>query len=204
MTDPPPLDVATCDPDPFVQFRVWFDEAGAAGVHEPEAMALATSDPDGGPSVRVVLLRGAGPEGFDFYTNYTSLKGRQLAADPRAALLFHWHPPGRQVRVQGTVTRLPGEVSDAYFRSRPAGHRVGAWASDQGTVIPDRAHLETRAAEAAARFAGGEVPRPPYWGGYRLTPTAVEFWQARADRLHDRVVYLPDPAGGWIRRRLSP
>jgi pyridoxamine 5'-phosphate oxidase len=198
------LDVEGCDPDPVAQFRAWFAEAQAAGVHEPEAMALATSDPLCGPTVRMVLLRGVGPEGFSFYTNYGSLKGRQLDADPRASLLFHWHPPGRQVRVEGTVARMSEEESKRYFDSRPRGHRIGTWASMQGTTIPDRAHLERRVAEAEARFGGGAVPLPPYWGGYRVAPTAMEFWEARDDRLHDRVVYLPDGDGAWTRSRLSP
>lgn len=200
----PFLDETTTDPDPIRQFTTWLDQAREAGLHEPEAMALATAGADGRPTVRIVLLRGVGPDGFDFYTNYDSLKGRQLAENPRASLLFHWYPPGRQVRVEGVVERLSREESERYFARRPRGHRIGAWASAQGRPIPDRAYLEDRAAAEAARFQGRDVPLPPYWGGYRLRPDAMEVWQARSDRLHDRLVYLPNPDGGWSRTRLSP
>lgn len=202
--DVPPFDEGQTDPDPHRQFAAWFAKAAADGVHEPEAMTLSTASPDGVPSARIVLLRGWGPGGYDFFTNYGSRKGRELDANPRAALTFHWTPPGRQVRIEGDVARIPRAESDAYFRGRPRGHRIGAWASAQGSVIPDRAFLERRVHEEEERWAAGEVEIPPYWGGYRLTPVVFEFWQARADRLHDRLVYLRDGAGGWSRRRLSP
>lgn len=201
--DAPPLDEGHADPDPLTLFGRWFAEARAAGVHEPEAMNLATASPDGVPSARVVLMRGAGPEGFDFFTNYASRKGRELAANPRAALTFHWYPPGRQVRIEGTVAKLPREVSQEYFAGRPRGHRVGAWASAQGTVIPDRAYLERRVTEETTRWEGREVDLPDHWGGYRLTPSVIEFWQAGDDRLHDRLMYLREGTG-WTVSRLSP
>lgn len=202
--DVPPFDEGQADQDPHRQFAAWFAQAAADGVHEPEAMTLSTASPDGVPSARIVLLRGWGPGGYDFFTNHGSRKGRELDANPRAALTFHWTPPGRQVRIEGGVTRVPRAEAEAYFRGRPRGHRIGAWASAQGSVIPDRAFLERRVREEEERWAAGEVEIPPYWGGYRLTPSVFEFWQARADRLHDRLVYLPDGAGGWSRRRLSP
>jgi len=200
----PRLDEGTADADPLVTFGRWFAEARAAGVHEPEAMTLATAAPDGAPSARMVLLRGWGPEGFDFYTNYASRKGRELDANPRAALVLHWHPPGRQVRVEGRAERLPREASEAYFRSRPRGHRIGAWASAQGRPIAGRTELERRVADEEARWDGREVELPPHWGGYRVVPEVIELWQAGADRLHDRFAYLRRPDGGWSRMRLSP
>lgn len=197
------LDPAHCHPDPIVQFQTWLDEARAAGCHEPEAMVISTASRDGVPSARVVLLRGVGEDGFRFFTNYSSRKGRELAENPRGAATFHWYPPGRQVRIDGTVTRLSQADSERYFAGRPRGHQVGAWASDQGTIIQDRTHLEGRYAEAARRFQGGPVTLPDYWGGYLLRPEVVEFWEARSDRLHDRVMYRRN-GDGWLRDRLSP
>jgi pyridoxamine 5'-phosphate oxidase len=191
------------DPDPVRQFAAWFTAAVAGGVHEPEAMTLATADAAGVPSARMVLLRGHGPDGFVFFTNYDSRKGRELHANPRAALVFHWAAQGRQVRVEGRVRRTSDAESDAYFASRPRGSRLGAWASQQSRPLADRDELEREIARHDERFAGGEVPRPEGWGGFRLTPEAVEFWQHRDDRLHDRFLYAR-VGGGWEIRRLAP
>lgn len=182
---------------------MWFAAAREAGVREPEAMTLATASSDGGPSARMVLLKGAGPEGFDFYTNTESRKGRDLAGNPRAALVFYWEVLGRQVRVEGRVRRLCEAESAAYFASRPLGSRLGAWASRQSEVIDGREELERRLAEVQDRFGGEEPPLPDWWGGYRLTPHMVEFWQHREDRLHDRLRYRR-ASGRWILERLSP
>jgi len=189
--------------DPFAQLQDWFAAARAAGVSEPEAAALATATPDGRPSVRIVLLRGIGPDGVAFYTNYESRKGRELAENPRAALAIHWPAQQRQVRMEGEVSRVSAEESDAYFRSRPRGSRIGAWASRQGSVLADRQELEGRFDELEARWRGEEIPRPPYWGGYVLRPDAMEFWEGRPSRLHDRVHYLRE-SDGWRTERLSP
>jgi pyridoxamine 5'-phosphate oxidase len=191
------------DPDPLRQFQAWFAAAADGGVEVPEAMALATATPDGRPSVRMVLLKGADEAGYAFHTNYESRKGGELAANPRAALLFHWRPLGRQVRVEGRVERLPAAASEAYFRTRPLNSRLAAWASPQSRPLADRAELDQRYADAAARFPGEDVPRPPHWGGFRLVPDAYEFWQHRGDRLHDRVRYEHD-GGAWRRFRLAP
>jgi pyridoxamine 5'-phosphate oxidase len=189
--------------DPLAQLQEWYAAARAAGVAEPEAAALATATPEGRPSVRIVLLRGVGPEGVAFYTNYESRKGRELAANPRAALAIHWPAQQRQVRLEGPVERVPAEQSDAYFESRPRGSRIGAWASRQGTVLPDRHSLEARFDELEGEWRGREIPRPPYWGGYLLRPEAIEFWEGRPSRLHDRVHYLRAD-GAWRAERLSP
>jgi pyridoxamine 5'-phosphate oxidase len=189
--------------DPLAQLQEWYAAARAAGVAEPEATTLATATPDGRPSVRIVLLRGIGPEGVSFYTNYESRKGRELAANPRAALAIHWPPQQRQVRLEGPVERVPAERSDAYFESRPRGSRIGAWASRQGTVLPDRRSLEARFDELEGEWRGRDIPRPPYWGGYLLRPEAIEFWEGRPSRLHDRIHYLRED-GGWRAERLSP
>jgi len=190
--------------DPVTQFLSWFDEAGRAELREPNAMTLATSTPDGAPSARIVLLKGVDERGFVFYTDYRSRKGSELAANPRAALVFHWMELERQVRVTGSVERVSRAESERYFASRPLGSRIGAWTSHQSQVIPDRAGLEAREAEVAARYSGGEVPLPPHWGGYRVAPAEVEFWQGRPSRLHDRLRYVRSGDGGWRIERLSP
>ena len=184
------------DPDPIRQFRAWHGEVG-----EPAEVALATAAADGAPSARMVLLKGVDDRGFTFFTNRGSAKARDLAANPRAALLFHWHP-GRQVRVQGGVVPVTDEESDAYWSTRPRGSQLGAWASRQSEVIAGRGELERRLVEVAARFPG-QVPRPPFWGGYRLAPAEVEFWHHRDDRLHDRLRYRR-VEDGWVIERLSP
>jgi pyridoxamine 5'-phosphate oxidase len=196
-----PLDASDLDPDPLRQFAAWFDEAGAAGMRAPEAMALATAATDGRPSVRMVLLKGFDERGFVFFTGYESRKGAELAANPRAALLFYWDPLGRQVRIEGPVERVAEADSDAYFASRPRGAQISASVSPQSRVVESRAALEAAAAELEAR--GGELPRPPAWGGFRLAPETYEFWQHRANRLHDRLRYSRDGAA-WKVERLAP
>jgi pyridoxamine 5'-phosphate oxidase len=198
-----PLSRDELDQDPLVQLARWFDVARAAEVAEPEAMALATADATGRPSVRIVLMRGIDERGIRFYTNYDSRKGRELAENPRAAVTFHWQPLQRQVRIEGVVERLGDEESDAYFAGRPPRSRLGAWASKQGTELEGREQLETALAEAEARYGMADIPRPPYWGGYLLRPDAVEFWEGRRNRLHDRFTYLRDGAG-WRIIRLAP
>ena len=192
------------DPDPLRQFAIWFAEAQAVGVLEPTAMTLATATPDGTPSARTVLLKHYDARGFAFYTNYDSQKGRELDANPRAALLFYWPELERQVRLNGAVARVSTEESAAYFRSRPEGSRLGAWISKQSSVIPDRETLERDFARIAAEFAGGDIPLPPFWGGYRLAPHAIEFWQGRPSRLHDRLRYTREGDDAWRIERLSP
>jgi pyridoxamine 5'-phosphate oxidase len=199
----------TSAPQPL--FGRWFAEVDAvarksdAPWFEVNAMVLTTVDADAHPASRTVLLKGYGPEGFTFYTNLRSRKGRHIAANPNVGLLFPWYPLERQVIVQGTAAPVPDAESDAYFASRPRGAQLGAWASEQSTPIPDRDWLERRLAEFAAKYPGA-VPRPPHWGGLRVRPERVEFWQGRPDRLHDRIVYLRDAAApeGWRRERLSP
>lgn len=190
--------------DPVEQFRRWYADAVRAGMPEPDAMTLATVAPDGSPSARTVLLKGVGARGFVFYSNHASRKGRELAGNPRAALVFLWQTPRRQICVRGRVTRLPDDESDAYFASRSRGSQLGAWASHQSEVLAGRGELEKRLREARERFAGGPVPRPPFWGGYVVTPAEVEFWQGRANRLHDRFRYRRDDARDWVVERLSP
>jgi pyridoxamine 5'-phosphate oxidase len=199
----PPLRGEDLDPDPFRQFAAWFAGAAAAGVHEPEAMTLATATPAGVPSARMVLLRGHGPDGFVFFTNYESRKAGELDANPRAALVLHWATLGRQVRIEGAVARTSDAESDAYFASRHRDSQIGAWASAQSHPIPSRAALEDEVVRIASRHPDGPVPRPPNWGGYRLTPTAFEFWQHAESRLHDRFRYLTD-GPGWRITRLAP
>ena len=189
--------------DPLARVREWYDEAAGAFLAEPNSMALATASPDGVPSVRIVLLKGIDERGIRFYTNYGSRKGRELDANPRAAAALYWQPLHRQVRVEGPVERLTAEESDAYFATRDRGSRLGAWASRQGTVIPGRETLEDALAEASERYPD-DVPRPDYWGGYRLVPDAIELWEGRPNRLHDRVHYLREPDGSWRSERLSP
>jgi pyridoxamine 5'-phosphate oxidase len=197
------LNEADLADDPFTQFNRWLSEALARDVPEPNAMTLATATSDGVPSARVVLLRGFDERGFVFFTNFESQKGRELAENPRAALVFHWPALGRQVRITGEVSRVSREESEAYFHTRPRGSQLSAWASEQSAVIPDRATLEERLREIEQRFPE-EVPLPPFWGGYRVSPTAIEFWQGRRSRLHDRLRYTRQPDGTWRIERLSP
>ncbi len=192
------------DPDPIVQFRAWLDEAVASGEPMAEAMALATSTPDGRPSARNVLLRGVDERGFVFYTNHGSRKGRQLAENPHAAAAFLWQGLHRQVCLTGRVERLSREESERYFRTRPREARIGSWASRQSEVIPSRAELEARFEELDLEYPGGDVPLPPFWGGYLLVPDVIEFWQGREHRLHDRLRYSRRADGSWIVERLSP
>jgi len=194
-------------PDPITQFGVWFEEAVAHGLREPNAMTLATVGPDGRPSARIVLLKGYDPRGFVFFTNYESRKGRELSANPHAALVFFWADLERQIRIEGMVERVDPAESDDYFKSRPLGSRLGALASRQSTVIPNRDVLDRRLAELEAQVRAGDVPqRPDWWGGYRVTPSELEFWQGRSNRLHDRLRYCRDESSpsGWRIERLSP
>ena len=197
------LDLTEVDPDPIVQFMRWFDEARRAEILEPNAMTLATVDADGRPSARVVLLKEVTPLGFVFFTDYRSRKGRDMEANPRAGLCFFWKEIERQVRIGGTVERLAVEESAAYFGSRPLGSRIGAWASVQSAVIPGRDWLEAEVERVRASYPDGDVPLPPHWGGDRVIPDELEFWQGRESRLHDRVRYLPN-GSAWRVDRLSP
>lgn len=197
------LDESELDPDPFRQFAVWFQEALDSGaIAEPNAMVLSTVSSAGQPSGRFVLLKGFDTEGFVFFTNYRSAKGRELEANPHAALTFGWIELERQVCIQGTVSETPRAAVEAYFQSRPRGSRLGAWASNQSEVIPDRAVLKERLAEAEIRYPG-DVPPPPEWGGFCLVPERIEFWQGRTNRLHDRLLYRKN-GSGWIIERLAP
>lgn len=197
------IDVEDVDPDPFVQFDRWFTEAVEAGVDEPNAMAVASADTDGRPAVRMMLLKAFDPEGFVFFTNHQSAKAKDFETNPRTALVLHWQPIHRQVRIEGTVEKIPSEVSDAYFASRPPGARLGAAVSPQSRVIPSRRFLEERFEDLSVRNPDGDIPRPPHWGGYRVRPTSFEFWQGRPDRLHDRIRYRPTSTG-WTVERLAP
>ncbi len=192
------------DTDPLARFRAWLDEArAAASLPDPTAMVLATATPDGAPSARVVLLKDVDARGFVFYTNYDSRKGRELAGNARAALVFHWPAVARQVRVEGEVERLPETLSDAYFATRPVHHRVSAWASPQSAPIESRAWLEQRVADTVTRWRHGDIPRPPHWGGYRLVPARIEFWHNRPNRLHERIRFTR--AGDvWRQELLAP
>ncbi len=196
------LDEANVLPDPYAQFSRWLAEAMQAKLPEPTAMTLATADEQGRPSARIVLLKGVDAEGFSFYTNYDSRKGRDLAANPHASLLFYWAELERQVRVEGEIERVPDAESDAYYHSRPLGSRIGAWASPQSRVMTGREWLELRVQQMTLQH-GDNPPRPPHWGGYRLAPGVLEFWQGRPSRLHDRIRYRRD-GGDWIRERLAP
>lgn len=191
------------DADPLVQFGLWYDEAVRVGVHQPDALALATADARGRPSVRHVLLKGVDDGAFVFFTNYGSRKAAELDVNPWAAMVFPWHVVSRQVRVSGTVRRLDAAGSDAYFATRPRGSQIGAWASAQSRPLTSRAELEARVAEETQRWEDATVARPPHWGGFCLEPVEIEFWQGRPDRLHDRFCYTRD-GHGWAIARLSP
>jgi pyridoxamine 5'-phosphate oxidase len=190
--------------DPLRQFAAWFDEAGAAGVREPQAAAIATATAAGAPSVRMVLVKQFDERGFVFYSNYTSRKGSELAANPRAALLFHWDPLGRQVRIEGPVARVGAEETAAYVRSRPRGSQLSALASPQSQIVEAREQLERRVAQLQERYGETELPLPDGWGGFRVAPETYEFWQQRSDRLHDRLRYRHDTGGSWTVDRLAP
>ena len=189
--------------DPFALFDSWYAEARESEPNDPNAMALATADAAGRPAVRMVLLKGHGPDGFVFYTNREGRKAGELAANPQAALLFHWKSLRRQIRIEGAVSAVTDAESDAYFASRSRDSQLGAWASDQSRPLDSRATFEARFAEVQARFEGGDVPRPPFWGGYRVTPDAIEFWQDRAHRLHERRIFAR-AGSGWTEGMLYP
>ena len=198
------LDITDVVDDAIEQFRRWFAHATNSAIAEPNAMTLATVAADGAPDARVVLLKGVDARGFTFFTDYRSQKGQDLAVHPQAALVFFWQELERQVRIRGTVRQLDRDESAAYYDSRPRGSRIGAWASEQSSVIPDRALLESRVHDVESRYPDGATPPlPPHWGGYLVTPTQIEFWQGRQSRLHDRIRYCQAP-GGWIVERLSP
>jgi len=204
----PPADQPSLGPDsvaadPIAQFRRWYDDAATAGVTQPDAMTLATATRDGAVSARTVLLRGLDEHGFAFFTNLESAKGTELAANPRAALVFHWRELERQVRVVGPVRRVDDAAATRYWDSRPRGHRLSAWASPQSRAV-DGAELDVRVAEVEARFADAEPPLPPFWGGFVVGVDELECWQGRPYRLHDRVRYRADGRGGWLRERLAP
>jgi pyridoxamine 5'-phosphate oxidase len=198
------LDESDAAPNPIEQFRGWFDDALAADLHEPNAMTLATATPGGRPSARIVLIKGFDERGFIFYTNYEGRKAREIEANPHCALLFYWGELERQVRIEGRVSRISERESDAYFASRPRGSQLGAWASEQSRSIENRNALEPRLRELEREYEGREIPRPPFWGGYRVEPEVIEFWQGRENRLHDRLQYRRSEDGGWRRERLQP
>lgn len=192
------------DPNPFKQFDKWFQQALAAGLPEPNAMTLATATPDGKPSARVVLLKGFDERGFVFFTNYESQKGHELSANPLAALVCYWAELERQVRIGGRVSRVSAEESEAYFHSRPLGSQLGAWASRQSEVVGGRKILEERLEKLTQEYQNKPIPLPPYWGGYRVAPDTIEFWQGRPNRLHDRLRYTRQSGDQWLIERLSP
>ena len=198
------LDESDAAPDPIEQFRGWFDGALAADLHEPNAMTLATATPEGRPSARIVLIKGFDERGFIFYTNYEGRKAGELEANPHCALVFYWAELERQVRIEGRVRRISDEESDAYFASRPRGSQLGAWVSEQSRSIENRGALEQRLRGLEREYEGREIPRPPFWGGYRVEPEVIEFWQGRENRLHDRLQYRRSEDGGWERERLQP
>ncbi len=191
--------------DPFALFGAWFEDAKLGEQNDPNAMALATADEDGLPNVRMVLLKDFSPDGFVFYTNFESAKGRELLASGKAALCFHWKSLRRQVRVRGVVAQVSGEEADAYFETRPRGSRIGAWASQQSRALEGRFALEKAVARYAAKYPLGDIPRPPYWSGFRLAPVEIEFWHDRPFRLHDRIVFRrPNAGSAWTKTRLFP
>ncbi|MDH5316424.1 MAG: pyridoxamine 5'-phosphate oxidase [Gemmatimonadota bacterium] len=199
------LDEATVERHPVAQFRSWIDEARRGGLVDPNAMTLATATRDGHPSARIVLLKAFDDDGFVFFTDYRSQKGGELEQNPEACLLFYWAELERQVRITGPVEQVPRPMSEAYFLTRPLGSQLGAWTSHQSTMLPGgRRQLEERLADVAERYAGGAVPCPPHWGGFRLTPRLMEFWQGREDRLHDRIRYARQAPEAWVIERLSP
>lgn len=198
------LNETEINPNPFTQFKRWFDESQSAQLPEPNAMTLATTTPDGKPSARIVLLKNFDERGFVFYTNYTSQKGQELAENPQAALVFWWAELERQVRICGRVEKVSDEESDEYFYSRPLNSRLGAWTSNQSQVLASREVLEERFKELQHEYADRDVPRPPHWGGLRVIPTEIEFWQGRPSRLHDRLCYSRNNNDDWKVKRLSP
>lgn len=198
------LPAANPDIDPITQFEEWFAFAQNANIYLPEAMTLATATPNGSPSARIVLLKQVSQKGFVFFTNYESRKGCELGSNPKAALVLHWATLERQIRIEGPVERITGEESEVYFQSRPRGSRIGAWASDQSSVLRDRSHLKERVHYFEQKYAEREVPLPERWGGFRVLPEKIEFWQGRQNRLHERLVYTRLPSGHWDTELLFP